>query len=103
MKYSDIIENKFHWNLKHYKKLVLSSSSNNKNLEELIKKLNIVVDFYLKCIREYNYVMFPQDLVKDLKVRGTLLIHKYFPSLIFYIFLQKKKVLGYSNKYFILN
>lgn len=81
MKYLEVIENEFQWDLKHYKKLVLSSNSNNKNLQELIKKLNIIVDFYLKHIREYEFIMVPQDIVKDLKVSRYFIDTQVLPQL----------------------
>lgn len=81
MKYLEVLENEFHWDIKHYRKLVLSSNSNNKNLEELIKKLNIVVDFYLKYIREYNYTIIPQDIVKGLGVSRHFVNTQILPHL----------------------
>lgn len=91
MKYLEVIENVFNWDLKHYKKLVLTSNSNNKNLEELIKKLNIIVDFYLKYIRECDYIVIPQDVVKDLKVSRHFVDTQILPHLnILYLPTQKE-------------
>lgn len=81
MKYLEVIEKEFHWDIKYYKKLVLSSKSNNKALEELIKKLNKVVDFYLKNMRENDYTLVPQDIVKELGISRHFINTTILPKL----------------------
>lgn len=81
MKYLEIIEKEFHWDIKHYKKLVSTSKSNNKALEELIKKLNKVVDFYLRNIRKNDYTLVPQDIVEDLGISRHFININILPNL----------------------
>lgn len=81
MKYLEVIENEFHWDINNYRKLVFNSKSNNKALQELIKKLNKVVDFYLKNIEENDYTLVPQNIVEDLEISRHFVNTNILPNL----------------------
>lgn len=66
MKYLELIEDNFKCDIKHYKKMISKALTSNRDLEELIKKLNEIVDFFVENIQNDDYILTSQDIVEHL-------------------------------------